>query len=1231
MESIGKYRIDEKLGDGAMGSVYKAWDPDLNLYVAIKTIQHTRSENRELVERFKFEAQALAKLNHKNIIRIYNAAEVDGVHFIAMEYMNGGSLERIVSQRERLPLAKLVGYIVPVCHALQFAHRRKFFHRDIKPANIMLRIEDGEEVVKVVDFGIARLVDFSHTQTNFLIGAPAYMAPELLTASAKANEKTDIWALGVTLYELIAYQRPFRGNTIEELKQNIVYSRPKPLAQIVPDCPKDLASIVDKTLQKDPASRYQTVEDLLIDLEPIAKSLGTDFAANLVRRAKDLFEVGELASAKSMLDEARVYDATNTHARSLLREVEEEIGKKDLMPRIQELTRLGRNCLNSRKFAEGKSYAQEAIALDSRSGSAQRLLAEIQEAEAQAEDIAQKIDYARRCFSSGEVTEASRSIGEVLSHDPENSDAVALRAKIQSQRQEIERRKKLYQMVRTVDDLLVQGKYEDCLIVLEQAQAEFPENSEILRRRDTLLAEKSEQLRQYFLDKAKKCCEAHQLDQALQTLDEYLKEFPGDSAGLTLQADIQEEIDQAQMKELVGAEWEQLHQLKKEGMLQQALDVARLHALKFPNDEKLREFIRSLQAECAAGCAPPLSSNGGVVCELPPSSPEAPGPSFDATLIERVPSAFREDDSSESKIAAHSQARNLPPQAPDATRLIGVAPLFPPVHLVFTSSLDNFMVGRTVSIKEVPFLIGRAALHLAIPSDAALSREHAVIDWDGKIFTLADLDSTNGTYLNGTPVSNDRKEPLDVGATIRLSSSTVLTFASDRVAELPDLTGKIVDSRFRLVKLIRASTKAAVYEARDERLARSVAVKLLSPTLAEHHRGFLEQFNREAQTAAALQHSHICKVIDHGQTPLELTLGEVTPVNYLCMEMLEGGSLADKLAAQKQIDIEQVCGWLDPLSDAMNYMHSRGVIHSGLKPTSVVFDGNGSPYITDFALANTSKESCYAPILGAPDFLAPEQWDRLVPTHATDQYALAVLTYLMLTGSRPYESQSDPDIRRRNYARGHVLAHEQASRAGAPDLPPAVSEVLKRALSIKPEDRYPSVREFYLALRKSVSNPLPRRSGIPRVFISYRRSLSAGWAVLFARELNEKHKISAFVDTQRVDTAARVPAKILKAIQECDIFVCLLAKGTLRSAWVEEEIRLAWANNKPMIPVFQESFVPPEAASAPPHVGALMSYEAVYLLDRRNIHIDHTVAELAKIVNISISTNNNDATSGYKS
>jgi len=597
MEYLGKYRIEAKLGEGAMGFVYKAWHPGFNDYVALKTIQDTRLEGRELLERFKLEGQALAKLKHQNIVQIYDADQADGVHFIAMEYINGGSLDRIISRRdETVTLAKKVSYIVPVCQALEYAHRRRLYHRDIKPANIMLQMDGADEIVKVVDFGIARLVDFSQTQTKLLIGTPAYMAPELITATAKANEKTDIWALGVTLYELITYQRPFTGKSLEELAANIVHGRPKLLTQFVPDCPDDLAAVVDKTLQKDPSSRYQTVEDLLIDLEPIAKRLRTDVAGNLVRRAQDLLEIGEFESAKSALDEARKYDATNAQARSLLQKVEDELRRKELLPRLQEHLRQGRNFLGLGQYREARRAAERAIELDSRFEPAHKLLAEIQEAEAVAEQIQQKLSYAKRSIALGELTEASRRIEEILSLDPDNQEAADLGVKVRSRRSELERRKKLNQHLRATEDLLIVGKYDECISLVNEALRDFPENKGLLTRRENALAEKNEQLRQSLLNKAKRLRVSQQFDQALEALDELLAKFPEDSAGSSLRIAIQKERDQEYFSSQLGQAWEELRSLRDQGRFSQALDRARELIDRFPAEERISEFAKELEA-----------------------------------------------------------------------------------------------------------------------------------------------------------------------------------------------------------------------------------------------------------------------------------------------------------------------------------------------------------------------------------------------------------------------------------------------------------------------------------------------------------------------------------------------------------------------------------------------------------------------------------------------------------
>ncbi len=262
-QQIGRYEILEEIGRGAMGVVFKGHDPLIGRLVAVKTITAGVAENPALLERFYREARAAGGLQHPNIVTIYELAESGGAPFIAMEYLEGESLEKIIARKPALPLATRLGYVLQTCRALDYAHRRGVIHRDVKPANIVVT-RDG--VVKVVDFGIARLTSSSQTQTGALLGTLAYMSPEQLRGQ-HAGARADIWALGVVLYELIAYQRPFAGENHGALLMSILQKEPLPIRQSLPECPVALERVVLKSLRKNDQERYQSMEELLKDLE----------------------------------------------------------------------------------------------------------------------------------------------------------------------------------------------------------------------------------------------------------------------------------------------------------------------------------------------------------------------------------------------------------------------------------------------------------------------------------------------------------------------------------------------------------------------------------------------------------------------------------------------------------------------------------------------------------------------------------------------------------------------------------------------------------------------------------------------------------------------------------------------------------------------------------------------------------------------------------------------------
>jgi len=263
MQHIGKYEILQEIGHGAMGVVFKAHDPVIGRLIALKTITASVAEDSGLLERFRREAKAAGALQHPNIVTIYEMGEADGVPFIAMEYLEGESLDALISRHAPAPLPQKVGYLVQTCRALQYAHRRGVVHRDIKPANIVVTVEG---VVKVVDFGIALLAAASKTQTGTLLGTLAYMSPQQLRGN-RADARSDIWSVGVVLYELLTGRRPFVGENHAALVLSILQDDPVPLRVLLRDCPYQLDAIIRRTLSKDDATRFQSMEELLLVLK----------------------------------------------------------------------------------------------------------------------------------------------------------------------------------------------------------------------------------------------------------------------------------------------------------------------------------------------------------------------------------------------------------------------------------------------------------------------------------------------------------------------------------------------------------------------------------------------------------------------------------------------------------------------------------------------------------------------------------------------------------------------------------------------------------------------------------------------------------------------------------------------------------------------------------------------------------------------------------------------------
>jgi serine/threonine-protein kinase len=270
---LGRYQVEKELGKGAMGVVYGGKDPKIGRVVAIKTMalsaEFEADELQDAKERFFREAETAGRLTHPNIVTIYDAGEEHDLCYIAMEFLKGKDLVGYTKQPNLFPPNKVLSIVERVADALGYAHTMGVVHRDIKPANIMY--EPDSDVVKVTDFGIARITDSSKTKTGMVLGTPSYMSPEQL-GGKKIDGRSDIFSLGVTLYQMLAGRLPFEGESMTQLMFAIANNPHPAIRDYNPALPEWIVPIIDKALAKDFEKRYQTGAELAEAIRAARKS-----------------------------------------------------------------------------------------------------------------------------------------------------------------------------------------------------------------------------------------------------------------------------------------------------------------------------------------------------------------------------------------------------------------------------------------------------------------------------------------------------------------------------------------------------------------------------------------------------------------------------------------------------------------------------------------------------------------------------------------------------------------------------------------------------------------------------------------------------------------------------------------------------------------------------------------------------------------------------------------------
>ena len=445
-----------------MGVLYLALDPAIDRLIAVKLL---RVVDDELRERFLREARLAARLQHPNIVTIYDVGSHDGQPFIAMEYIAGETLAELIQRKAPLALLRKLELALDACQGLAYAHKNGIVHRDIKPANLMVSRDAG--VLKVLDFGIARGADSTLTQIGMLMGTPNYMAPEQIEGKP-IDQRADIFAVGLVLYELLVYRQAFKAETPHAVLHQVLHASPKPLRELDAGLDAALITIVERAIAKDPAKRYSDLERLRADLVRVVQRLKTEVDADTVavpaadveaarqggRREQDRQRLAERRAAQiaTHLAAAEAALASND-ADAALAAAESAALLAPEDPKVVAALDRAKSAIDAREIAAFVSAARErilagelteageavmeALQIDPRHAGAQALRIEIdraveerERARERARAVVRALAQAEQSLAAGALDAALRATGEALGHDPSSPEAQATRAKV---------------------------------------------------------------------------------------------------------------------------------------------------------------------------------------------------------------------------------------------------------------------------------------------------------------------------------------------------------------------------------------------------------------------------------------------------------------------------------------------------------------------------------------------------------------------------------------------------------------------------------------------------------------------------------------------------------------------------------------------------------------------------------------------------------------------------------
>jgi serine/threonine protein kinase len=595
LSKLGKYEIKSEIGSGAMGIVYLAEDPKLGRPVALKTTTAEVAGNPELLKRFYREAQAAAKLCHPNIVTIYEIDEANGIPFIAMEFLEGVNLQKVVAERRELLIPRKLQIMIDACKGLGYAHQHGVVHRDIKPGNIMLA-DNGQ--VKIVDFGIARVGVSSMTRTGEVLGTVMYMSPEQVHGQT-VDTRSDLFSLGVVLFELLTYQSPFPGSDVPSILFKILNEPPELVSKHIGQCPPQLQQIVERALAKDRETRYQSAEDMAFELQRLADNMRRSSVSAYLEQGQRSFQVGDFTIAKESLQKVLEIDSSHELAQNLLTQVRELIQSRQRAQKIEQNVRRAKEAQEAEQYDEAVALLEEALRLDPANQEAARLKAQIVQQRERAQKIRRHIELAEKLSAQGDFRRAKMEVEAVVAIDPVNGSAHLMMDWIVKELAEQERQRQVQQYLEGARAQFSEKNSAKALEILDRARELDPHNAEVEQLTNAVRSSQEKEERRKLL--ATRLAEIEsdlnhgQLDQAFERVEQALRELPDDPQILRLHTQVSRQVEVQKKRRYVDEQIRAARELLQKNQHAAAITILEKAIQSVGDDPRLISLVETVQ------------------------------------------------------------------------------------------------------------------------------------------------------------------------------------------------------------------------------------------------------------------------------------------------------------------------------------------------------------------------------------------------------------------------------------------------------------------------------------------------------------------------------------------------------------------------------------------------------------------------------------------------------------